>query len=179
MVMKQFTLPITAAALAAISISIVSSNSQATISSKGSVLQSSATIAQLNSSVKNSVSSSSSQEINGFCNNQLNGTLFARAELFFGLSKSDGSMITETEFQNFVDTEVTPRFPDGLTLLNGTGQFRTTSGNIIKEGSKLLILLYPYSPDSSIAIEQIREAYKTTFQQQSVLRVDDPSCVSF
>jgi hypothetical protein len=177
--MKRVTLPISAAALAALSISMIPGHSQATFSSMGSILQPSATIAQLNSRVKKTVSSSLSQEISGFCNNQLNGTLFARAELFFGLSKSDGSVITEAEFQNFVDTEVTPRFPDGLTLLNGTGQFRTTSGNIIKEGSKLLILLYPYSPDSSTAIEEIREAYKTGFQQQSVLRVDDPSCVSF
>ena len=87
--------------------------------------------------------------------------------------------MTEEEFQHFVDTEVTPRFPDGLTLLTGTGQFKDSTGTIIQEGSKLLILLYPFNQKSNRAVEQIREAYKDTFQQESVLRVDEQSCVSF
>jgi hypothetical protein len=87
--------------------------------------------------------------------------------------------VTEEEFQHFVDTEVTPRFPDGLTLLTGTGQFKDSTGTIIQEGSKLLILLYPFNQKSNRAVEQIREAYKDTFQQESVLRVDEQSCVSF
>jgi hypothetical protein len=114
-----------------------------------------------------------------FCSAQLKGETFARTELFFGLSKPDGSTITEEEFQYFLDTEVTPRFPDGLTLLTGTGQFKDSSGAIIEEGSKLLILLYPFSNESSQSIQQIREAYKSSFQQQSVLRTDEQSCVSF
>jgi hypothetical protein len=115
----------------------------------------------------------------GSCKARLKGDLFARTELFFGLSKSNGSVVTEEEFQQFVNQEVTPRFPDGLTLLSGQGQFRDSNGTIIKEGSKLLILLYPYSSDSNNAIEEIRTAYKTAFQQQSVLRTDEQSCVSF
>jgi Protein of unknown function (DUF3574) len=105
---------------------------------------------------------------------------FARTELFFGLSKP-GGVVTEEEFKNFVDLSVTPRFPDGLTLLSGVGQFRDSSGTTIVEGSKVLILLYPArgSGDANRAIEQIRADYKTRFEQQSVLRADDVSCVSF
>ncbi|MBD2021505.1 DUF3574 domain-containing protein [Leptolyngbya sp. FACHB-36] len=110
---------------------------------------------------------------------QVNGEVFARTELFFGLSKSDGSTISEEDFQDFVDREVTGRFPDGLTLLSGSGQFRDSNGTVVKEGSKLLILLYPFSKESSRAIQDIRAAYVTAFQQQSVLRVDEQSCVSF
>lgn len=102
-----------------------------------------------------------------------------RTELFFGLSRSNGPDVTEEEFQHFVDTEVTPRFPDGLTLLTGRGQFKGSTGTIIQEGSKVLILLYPFNQKSNRAVEQIREAYKDTFQQESVLRVDGQSCVSF
>src|ERR687895_1379921 len=115
----------------------------------------------------------------GFCEKRLHGELFSRTELFFGLSRSNGPDVTEEEFQHFVDTEVTPRFPDGLTLLTGTGQFKDSTGTIIQEGSKLLILLYPFNQKSNRAVEQIREAYKDTFQQESVLRVDEQSCVSF
>jgi Protein of unknown function (DUF3574) len=116
-----------------------------------------------------------------FCKNLPSSQLFIRTELFFGLSKKDGSEVTEAEFQRFLTREVTPRFPDGLTLLSGQGQFKNSNGLIVKESSKLLILLYPLmqTNDSSQKVEQIRKAYKTAFQQESVLRKDEQSCVSF
>jgi len=51
----------------------------------------------------------------GFCTQFLHGNIYSRTELYFGLSKSNG-VVTEEEFQNFINTEVTPRFPNGLTL---------------------------------------------------------------
>ena len=110
----------------------------------------------------------------------LNQTLyFARTELFFGTAKPDGGAVTEEEFLGFLDQEVTPRFPDGLTLLKGDGQFRGEDGVIIKEDSFLLILLYPLEGFrvSSRRIDAIRRLYTTQFQQESVLRVDDPLAV--
>ena len=104
---------------------------------------------------------------------------FSRTELFFGLSRP-GGIVSEEEFKTFVDLHVTPRFPDGLTLLSGIGQFRDASNAILVEGSKLLILLYPRRDrDANAKIEQIRLDYRLAFQQQSVLRSDDVSCVSF
>ncbi len=113
-----------------------------------------------------------------FCKHVLHGELFARTELFFGLSRP-GGVVTEEEFQGFVDSKITPRFPDGLTLLSGKGQFRDATNVIIQEGTKLLILLYPFSKARNTDVEQIRVDYKDAFQQQSVLRVDEQSCVSF
>jgi hypothetical protein len=113
------------------------------------------------------------------CTRVLKSDFFARTELLFGLSRSGGPDITEQEFKLFIDTKVTPRFPDGLTVLDGDGQFKNASGTIVKEGSKLLILFYPFSLQSSKLVEEIRSDYKEWFQQESVLRVDDLSCVSF
>ena len=107
------------------------------------------------------------------------GDLFIRTELFFGLGRANGPNVTEAEFRMFLEEEVTPRFPDGLTVLTGRGQFRS-GGVIEREPSKLVIILYP--PDQENAhrrIERIREEYKTAFQQQSVLRADSTACVSF
>lgn len=104
---------------------------------------------------------------------------FARTELFFGLSRP-GGLITEEDFKAFVDARVTPRFPDGLTLLTGSGQFRSANGTIIVEGSKLLILLVPRrDAQAHEKIEAIRRDYRHQFQQESVLRADAASCVSF
>ena len=107
------------------------------------------------------------------------GDLFLRTELFFGLSKPEGE-VTEEEFQQFLAQNITPRFPEGLTVVTGLGQFSNAFSIIIQERTKLVILLYP--PDQAHAsgrIEQIREEYKTLFQQESVLRADSSECVSF
>lgn len=114
----------------------------------------------------------------GFCANELSGEFFLRTELFFGLSRPGGT-VSEEDFQAFLDREVTPRFPAGLTLLSGNGQFRDEQGVIIEEGSKLLILLYHFNRKNNQAIEDIRRAYLDQFQQESVLRIDGRSCVSF
>jgi Protein of unknown function (DUF3574) len=114
-----------------------------------------------------------------FCENQLHEKLFLRTELLFGLSKQDHTSVTEREFQNFIDQTVTPLFPDGLTLLGAKGQFRNNQKLVIKEDAKILLLLYPFEQENQRKIEQIRQAYRTQFQQESVLRVDNRSCISF
>jgi Protein of unknown function (DUF3574) len=119
------------------------------------------------------------------CINSPSSRPFIRTELFFGLSKPDQAQVTELEFQQFINREVTPRFPDGLTLLSGRGQFKTSSNKIVKEPTNLLILIYPQdrlAPDKvsqNHKVEQICKAYKLAFQQESVLRSDELSCVSF
>jgi hypothetical protein len=102
---------------------------------------------------------------------------FVRTELFFGSDREDGPDVTEDQFRDFLKTVVTPEFPDGLTVLTGRGQFCCDSvGEIIQETSFVLILLYPEETikESSEKIEKIRDSYKDSFKQQSVLRVDDP-----
>lgn len=108
---------------------------------------------------------------------------FTRTELFFGSSRPNDTEVTEEEFDAFIDDEITPRFPAGLTLLTGFGQFQGEDGEIGEETSFLLILLYPFETDgtSSELIEEIRDEYETQFEQESVLRADDgvPVCASF
>lgn len=100
---------------------------------------------------------------------------FGRTELFFGTAKPDG-VVSEKEFKMFLDQEVTPRFPDGLTVVDADGQFRGADGVLVKENAYVLVLLYPAEAreESGKKIERIRRLYMTRFQQESVLRVDDP-----
>jgi len=102
------------------------------------------------------------------------GERFVRTELYFGSRKSDKTHVTEAEFNRFLKKEMTPRFPEGLTLLTGLGQFRNAKNNIIREVSRVLILLYPVElrEEKSVHIEAIRETYKTQHDQESVLRTD-------
>jgi len=101
---------------------------------------------------------------------------FIRTELYFGRNKSDGTEVSRKDFNEFLSGFVTERFPDGLTVLNGRGQFLNSKGGVERERSVVLILLYPISArnEKHIRIEEIREEYKKRFLQESVLRVDDP-----
>jgi Protein of unknown function (DUF3574) len=108
------------------------------------------------------------------------GDPFARTDLYFGLSREDGPPVTDQQFDAFVDAVVTPRFPDGLTLFQAKGQFKNASGTIVEEGSRVIVLFYAADdPAAKVGVEQIRSKYKSRFHQESVLRVDDKSCVAF
>ncbi|MGH9768843.1 MAG: DUF3574 domain-containing protein [Blastocatellia bacterium] len=97
-------------------------------------------------------------------------------ELFFGRNKSDGTEVSQKEFDEFLSGFVTERFPDGLTVLKGRGQFLNSKGEVERERTVVLILLYPVNvrKEKHVKIEEIRAEYVTRFKQQSVLRVDDP-----
>src|SRR5438105_1109550 len=69
--------------------------------------------------------------------------LMQRTELFFGLSVPDGGQISEQAWQTFVDETISPRFPDGFTVIDGVGQWRESSGKIARERSKILLVLHP------------------------------------
>jgi hypothetical protein len=98
-----------------------------------------------------------------------------RTELFFGGTRQDDSAITPAEFELFLDKEVTPAFPEGLTWLPVHGQWMGG-----KQASYLLILLYPDSNrEADREIEDIRSDYKAQFGQDSVLRADSTEHVSF
>jgi hypothetical protein len=107
---------------------------------------------------------------------QLKTDPFIRSELFFGSERPNKPEVSDVEFKLFLDEEITPRFPDGLTVLKGFGQFREAGGTIVQESSFVLILLYPQETlrESSVKIEEIRALYLKRFEQESVLRVDDP-----
>ena len=106
-------------------------------------------------------------------------TNLLKDELYFGLSKPGGETISESEWQEFVKTVITPRFREGLTVLEGSGQFLNNSGILIRENSKIVILIYESSSEKNQAINEIIEAYKRTFQQESVLRATSEVKVSF
>jgi hypothetical protein len=111
------------------------------------------------------------------CGGSLSGVLVSKSEVFLGLSKPDGSTVTDAEFQRFIDAEATPRLPNGFTVLAADGQYKDSSGATIQERARVLIVLYALEDSrSSKSIDSIRAAYKAMFQQESVLRVDGESC---
>ncbi len=104
----------------------------------------------------------------------------AKVELYFGLNIPGGGRVEPAAWQAFLDREVTPRFPAGLTVDEVSGQWRdATTGETIREPSRVLTILYPPTPAAEQQIEAIRAAYQSEFHQDSVMRLDEAACVSF
>ncbi|MEV5157384.1 DUF3574 domain-containing protein [Streptomyces sp. NPDC053728] len=110
------------------------------------------------------------------------GTAYVETRLFFGTERPDGGPdVTGAQFRSFVDREVTPRFPDGLTVQEGRGQWRDSHGVIERERSYELILLYPAAQARPLdaRIERIRTAYEKAYAQDSVTRLDGRTLADF
>ena len=103
----------------------------------------------------------------------------ARLELFFGAKRAAGGVVTREEWEAFIDAQVTPLFPDGLTWFEGRGQWRGRDGVIVKEETRLLVVWAAPGDATEAAIEAIRAAYRSMFDQESVMRVHGWSCVNF
>ncbi|MFF1871738.1 DUF3574 domain-containing protein [Kitasatospora herbaricolor] len=107
---------------------------------------------------------------------------YTRTELFFGTERPDGgAAVTVQEFEAFLDAEVTSRFPEGLTVEEGRGQYRDRFGVIERERSYRVVLLYPRGAarSSDLKIEEIRRRYDAAFRQEAVGRVDDSVRAAF
>ncbi|MEU5340477.1 DUF3574 domain-containing protein [Streptomyces sp. NPDC020766] len=110
------------------------------------------------------------------------GAAYVETRLFFGTERPDGGpAVTDGQFMDFVDRQVTPAFPDGLTVQDGRGQWRDRNGVIERERSYELILLYPLGRAKAAdpGIEGIRDAYEKEFGQEAVARLDEPTRADF
>ncbi len=102
------------------------------------------------------------------------------AEMLFGRKIGDRVGVSDADFAVFAAREITPRFPDGLTVIDARGQYRDTErGRLIREPSKLVLLTFRNDPQKRAALGEIAEAYKTAFRQQSVLTTVRETCASF
>lgn len=110
------------------------------------------------------------------------GAAYVETRLFFGTERPDGGPdVTGAQFRSFIDREVTPAFPDGLTVQEGRGQWRDSHGVIERERSYELILLYPAAEARPLdaRIERIRTAYEKAYAQDSVARLDARTLADF
>jgi len=95
--------------------------------------------------------------------------------LYFGTETPSGH-VTPEEWTQFLSETVTPRFPEGFSSWQASGQWRSASGQIIREPSYVLSLIHPDDQVPNKAVQEIVASYKTRFQQEAVLRVKTTVC---
>jgi hypothetical protein len=104
----------------------------------------------------------------------------AVAQMYFGRNIGTTLGVTDEEWTAFVDSEISPRFPDGLTIDDVDGQWRDTeTGALVREPSKRVTIVLSDEAAGRTALGAIAEAYKTQHEQQAVMLVVEQSCVSF
>ena len=103
------------------------------------------------------------------------------AEAYFGRNVKTRAPVTDAEWARFMADIVTPAFPDGLTVLDGAGQWRNAAGQISREDSKVLVLVLPGQDQAaaSARLALVTAAWKARFAQESVLTVFRAGCAAF
>jgi hypothetical protein len=91
--------------------------------------------------------------------------------LYFGRAIADTGTVSDSAWSGFLRDVVTPRFPDGITVLRGEGQWRGANGSIVREPSFVLEVIHPRTPAIETALAEIVAEYKRRFQQEAVMRV--------
>ena len=99
--------------------------------------------------------------------------------LFFGRNIGDTEGVSDDDWRAFLADTVTPRFPDGLSVFDAAGQWRNSQGEIVRERSKMVLILAVPDSEAGQKLDEIAEEYKRRFSQESVLRVTDSACVAF
>lgn len=107
-----------------------------------------------------------------------NESLLVHESLYFGTSKPNG-IVSAADWSTFLSRTVTPRFPQGFTVLPASGQWRGADGSIVLEATYVLHLVHPDDTSNEKAVEEIISIYRKQFEQESVLRAKVPACVSF
>lgn len=110
----------------------------------------------------------------------LGQTRMLQVQMFFGQQDQDGRPINAQAFAKFLETVVTPRFPNGFTVFDGQGQWLDPdTRTLAREPSKILQIHGADSADIRKFVNEIALAYRKDFRQKAVGLVTNESCASF
>jgi hypothetical protein len=96
--------------------------------------------------------------------------------LYFGRETANGGQVSEAEWAKFLADEVTPRFPDGLSVIDVAGQSRESSGRMAREKTKLLVVVVFDAPAHLPKVQAVVDAYNKRYGQHGVFRTEHSVC---
>ena len=102
-----------------------------------------------------------------------------RDVVYFGRNRPDGGTVSDAEWEAYLDSVVTPRFPAGFTVVEAEGHWRGESGVVERERTEVLTLLHSGDAASRNDVAGIAAEYKRRFGQEAVLRERSAACVAF
>jgi hypothetical protein len=97
-------------------------------------------------------------------------------DLYFGGDVGNGRAVSEAEWASFMAEEVTPRFPNGLSVIDVAGQYREPSGRMVREKTKLIVVVIFDAPAHLPRVQAVIDAYNRRHSQNSVFRTEHAVC---
>ena len=103
------------------------------------------------------------------------------AELVFGRGLPGGGLVPAADWDDFLADVVTPAFPQGLTVEDSVGQWRSADGQVVREASKHLMLLLPGTDAAALAkrVAPLAQAWRQRHRQEAVLLTVRQACAAF
>ena len=103
------------------------------------------------------------------------------ASAYFGRTRAGVEVVSQAEWARFMDATVTPAFPDGLTVLDGAGQWRGRDGTIARQPSKVLVVALPGGTPAQARdrLAPVIATYRDRYGQESVMVTTQAVCVAF
>jgi hypothetical protein len=92
-----------------------------------------------------------------------------RSEIFFGRSIPGGGQVSEEQFAAFLQDPVTKAFPLGMTVYDAYGQMERATGDIVKQDTKVVLLVHDGSQANEQAIADIISEYRSRFGNPQVM----------
>ena len=87
-------------------------------------------------------------------------------KVFCGLSSKNGE-VSDAAWKRFCDQHVSAAFPDGYTVLDATGYWRSGSDATAKERSKVILIVAPAAAREKVL--SVAKQYRKDFDQDAVL----------
>ena len=108
---------------------------------------------------------------------------FERHVLYFGLTipNSPGELVTPERWQEFSREVLSAHFPDGMTILDGHGEWRSPDGRHYREPTRLVIVLNTIDQraETAAAVRAVIAEAKRRFAQEAVLWEQSVACAAF
>jgi hypothetical protein len=110
---------------------------------------------------------------------EVGDTAMVRGVIYFGRNRPEGGTVGDAEWEAYLDSVVTPRFPAGFTVVEAQGRWRGGSGVVERERTEVLTLLHPDDEASREAVRALTGEYVRRFHQEAVLRERLAACARF
>ncbi len=101
-------------------------------------------------------------------------------DMFFGRDIAGRAPVSEAAWAAFARAEITPRFPDGFTVIDARGQWLDPETNSIgAEASKMVRIDVAPGADVAARVAAVADAYKARFHQMAVGVSSAAVCAAF
>lgn len=97
--------------------------------------------------------------------------------LFFGVENDEGTVVTEEQWAQFLADTVTPRFPAGLTVFDGRGQWLDPTGRLNRDRVKIVMAAAAGDRDLT-PVNEIAAEFIARFGAVAVFHMWNASCAA-